>query len=58
MPKNKKHEALKAAALEAVQELHADTSVGNLVTREDLVELRDEISELIYGIDADIARGR
>lgn len=54
---SKKHEILKTAALEAIRTLHADTSVGNLVTRDDLIELREEIDQLVSGIDGDIERG-
>lgn len=50
----KKHEELKAAALEAISDLFGDTSVGNLVTRDSLVELSEDIEAKIEAIDADI----
>lgn len=51
-----KHAKLKQAALDAIEELFGDTSVGNLVTRDDLEELRSDIDSKIECIDADIAR--
>lgn len=54
---NEKHEQLKQAALDAITALHGDTSVGNLVTRDDLIELRSEIDTMLDAIDADIDRG-
>lgn len=53
---NKKHEAFKSAALKAIEDLFSDTSVGNLVTRDSLQELRDEINQKIDCIDADVER--
>lgn len=52
-----KHDKIKQAAIEAIEALHGDTSVGNLITRDDLIELRDQIDQMISGIDADIERG-
>lgn len=50
------HEQLKTSAKAAVRNLHSDMSVGNLVTRDDLIELRDYINELVDAIDNDVER--
>jgi hypothetical protein len=41
------HKALKKQALDAIHALHSDTNVPRSQTKEDLVELRDEIDIMI-----------
>lgn len=53
---NPNHEALKAAAIAAVDNLASDTSVDLETSKDSLEEVRDEINSRLDGIRADISR--
>jgi hypothetical protein len=50
--KRSQHEHLKGVAREAIYNLHRDISVSSMITRDDLLELRDYINELVDAIDS------
>lgn len=51
-----KHKELVIAAIESIQAVHADESVGIETNLESLIELQDEVDTLIIALREDIKR--
>ena len=54
--KHTKHQELTIQAIEAIQAVHSDDSVGLESTLESLIELQDEVDTLVMAVREDIKR--